>query len=1711
MPESLASYLVLNAGWGVTTAYTFSYTVFAIASISYANYQRRRTEQRARDAANASAKDREAMIRSAVAPRRVVYGRDRVSGPVVYAQSTGAQKQYLHLVVAFTAHEADAIEDVWFNDIKLPEPDTDGFIMSGEFFPAFKTEIYTHTGTTDSDGILTLPAEALEILSAFTSNGGVGDTYAETRYDDYVFVGSDNFVSNLPPDTEVTVGYTSIVQAAPKVRIRKYLGAPGQVADPDLIAESQGLWTSAHVGNEIPHLYARLEFDQDIFGSVGVPNISVTMRGKKVYDPRAGTTDPSWSNNAALCEADWLKSPEGMRATNEEVPDDELSTAANICDEEVDLHEDGTVAVTSGSDIVVGSGTEWTKYAIKDLLFVGPDDVRYTIFSVIDDTHIQLTSNYGGTTLSGQSYLFKQRRYTCDTSFTTNVSPRDVLAELNECMAGRCVWTQGRWLMTAGAYRTPTLTITADMLVGPVLSIAPKASRTELFNAVRPLHRDPTKDFAEVQAPLVVNAFYQAQDGDVRIVRQIEVPALADTYRAQRMGKIALERARQALTVRINTNLKAYDAAASDNVMLTLPYYGWTSKVFEVIERTFNNEGTLQYLLRETASGIWDWNFGDETINDLAPNTDLPSPYAKPDALTNLQVDQYTQLMGDGTIMTVATLSWDPSEDAFVRNGGRIEVEWAKASDLIINGLRKTGTDVEADISPLVGGLAYIARVRQVNTVGKESDWTYIGFTAIFDETAPEDVTGLDWEIKPGIVRIWCDPCIARDYAETELRYSNTAPDTDIDYWAAATFLVSGKSNEYHHPRPPNGTYYVLAKHKDTSGNYSENPATITVVVDDSIDAGFGGSLTLKSNRFPFFSFADGTTHTAQAPGDADIVFTAVLKNLSGSPTFSAEGFSSGGASIGVITLTGSGLSRTMTASAFVAPGTSGSVRYAVVTATLAGVSDTMTVYRQDSTTTDPRIYLSNPFEMIATDANGENGDYSSASTYVEVYRGLTNDTADWDFSITPDSGVTATINGGAGPVHGNASVLVAVSNMTIPDGAVLITATSSDYADLTASFVLSKNEGGSGYRVYWDPRQEIVLPLGVGGEVSSYDDAYSSLIIETDTGTDDSGNWTFSKEDINVVSTLTANLVQITGVLELGTVGTVTFTDISATLPSGWARGQKILRTTDGWVALGYHGSVTYSKVQTSADFGAWNTVDVGSSAYWSDGAAGNGIVLAVAMSSISTDDVVRSDDDGQTWTLQSRGTTNQAYAVAFLGDRFVISEFGTGARSTVDGISYNSITLPASNCRLWGWTQRWLAESTSGAWYYSANNGGAWTACTGLPAVLTSYGAVVYAGRAIILPNTGVSTSRFYYTDVNENGGNAWTTGSLAQATNGVGFLGIVRGVLYLIGSDGKVQFTTDGKSWRYSGETVTTALNGTACYGMNSLDMDIDFLPGLDNNGTTIYYTIPLDATSETEGFVLVTASKPGEDDITRALPVRRGAVQQGGRTFRAVPFSLALPSTSDGVVTDYSAATVTAYAELNGGDETALWTWSWTATNMTPSSGSTNVATFTAMNSATGTGSVTFTASRAGYGSVSGTVGIVKLKGLEGSGPRIGAGYTVTEAVNTFIGIRFNTDGSVDVKRGSGGSYTRYTQWTGAVVANVGNSYWLYVEPIGGATDQHALSAGTTDTWLALSTARSFEMSDATSGTHTFAANVHIGTSSGGANAVTGTFSMTLLVP
>jgi len=663
------------AGWWTSSltilGYTFSVGTWISAALAvYGIAAGQSAARRAKRDYNAGLQDRHVMIPSADAPRTIVYGRARVSGPPADAFSSGDKKEFLHLPVALAGHEIDAVEDIWFNDESIGALDGGGYVTGGPYYKA-QTNPETYTATVPASPYqVTLPHVPSAVDSVVSTQAPVDEWTPAgplTEGIDYTRSGATFTFIAAQQGFRVTITYRTVETDA-FVRVKVHLGTPTQVADADLIAASAGRWTSAHQLKGAPYLYIRVKYDQDLFPT-GLPNPSAVIRGRKVYDPRSGQT--VWSNNPALCARDYLTDPVyGFGAASSEIDDATIIAAANICDELVPI--DGV----------------------------------------------------GGT----------QKRYTCDGVLSSEVLPPENLAAIASSMAGVVRYVGGYWSMRAGAYNAPTDTLTESDLADGTIGIVARAARRDLFNSVRGRFVDPTQLYALHDYPPYTSATYISEDAGEAIYQDIDLGMTNDATRAQRIAKLVLRQARQALTVEATFNLRAYKFAAGDTLMLTVARYGFASKVFRVLDRRLMPEGKIKLVLREEASAIYDWAYTEATNPDPAPNTALPDPRVVT-AITGLAATSGAtiyQELSDGTVIPEVKVSWTAITDNQVLQGGYIEL-WYK---------RAVATEwQQARINPDATFYRFVAsrnelvniNVRAVNGAQVRGAWSYVNHTVASD------------------------------------------------------------------------------------------------------------------------------------------------------------------------------------------------------------------------------------------------------------------------------------------------------------------------------------------------------------------------------------------------------------------------------------------------------------------------------------------------------------------------------------------------------------------------------------------------------------------------------------------------------------------------------------------------------------------------------------------------------------------------------------------------------------------------------------------------------------------------------------------------------------------------------------------------------------------------------------------------------------------
>lgn len=501
----------------------------------------------------------------------------------------------------------------------------------------------------------------------------------------------------------------------------------------------------------------------------GIPNIKFDVKGRPVYDPRSDST--GWTDNPALCLRDYLLRTEGLGVSAAEIDLASVVTAANACDEAVVIN----------------------------------------------------------------AALDTQKRYTCNGSFTLDKSPISVVEEMAASMAGAAVWAMGAWELHAGVAAVPQGAIGPDDFRGAV-KYRNKPGRQERFNAMRGTFIDPADHWQATDFVPVTNAYYESEDGE-QIWQDVELAWCIDSIEAQRNAKVLLEDHRQGLRATLPLKLGAgLRLSVWQVVPITLPELGWNAKLFRVRDWALVPDGDgigIDVQVQEYADAVYDWNYGEATARDLAPNTTLPDPsvVAPP---TDVELSSGTGellLQRDGTVVTRVRVDWTDPADAAV---DQVEVQYrpSSATNWIPATVASAG-ETSVWIGPVGEGVPHDVRLRSRNIFGVHSDWVSVyGHVVVGKSAQPADVGSFFVSRQPDGTRqfSWADVPDA-DLAGYRIKYAFGLAGT----WETMTPLHGGllRASPWETNLLAAGEYTVGIVAVDTTGNESAHPRIIVSSLGD--------------------------------------------------------------------------------------------------------------------------------------------------------------------------------------------------------------------------------------------------------------------------------------------------------------------------------------------------------------------------------------------------------------------------------------------------------------------------------------------------------------------------------------------------------------------------------------------------------------------------------------------------------------------------------------------------------------------------------------------------------------------------------------------------------------------------------------------------------------------------------------------------------------
>ena len=535
-------------------------------------------------------------------------------------------------------------------------------------------------------------------------------------------------------------------------------GAATQTADPMLVA-SMTNWTSAHKLNGVAYIAAHFGYDKEGMWS-GVPQLTVQVKGKKVFDPRDtnqtfGTVSTyEWSDNPALCFLDYITNDEyGKGLPQAKVNMSTFSTAANVADTLVDNpyyngsaktiqwsgnSGDSFITIPSGQ---TDAGIRWWQNKVGEKITL-TDTAGNVVLNAVQVKAVERTRYYGaslsltiyisatlGATYSTQTgtILSKIKRFHCNGYLDGNKTVMDNAKELLANMRGIFTYVDGVYELQIEDTGSSTFSITDDHIISETGIEVNYGSKDDRANKVIIEFYNASKKYELDTAIVKHNAspHYYSDDSEILEVKAM-FPYVTDPYIAHNLGKAILTRSRNNITMTFLGTPEMYKLNVGDIVDLTYAGLGFSGKVCRVEAIELQSNGLVAISLIEYFD-VYTWEVpAQEPIEELA---DLPSAYAVK-APTGLA---FTDT--DSSSIGRPILAWNEPTD-FPNYEYRVNIVDSSGNQ-VMNKI----VDVEnVDLNFIKKATNYVASVSSLNPLGSESSAATLTFTVGEEPTGTGDL-----------------------------------------------------------------------------------------------------------------------------------------------------------------------------------------------------------------------------------------------------------------------------------------------------------------------------------------------------------------------------------------------------------------------------------------------------------------------------------------------------------------------------------------------------------------------------------------------------------------------------------------------------------------------------------------------------------------------------------------------------------------------------------------------------------------------------------------------------------------------------------------------------------------------------------------------------------------------------------------------------------
>ena len=615
----------------------------------------------------------------------------------------------------------------------------------------------------------------LYVAGVLCEGGGAGITAIDEVYVDDKLVTFDGALTNgtirgvSSGDANYYKGGESLIS------IQGFFGLDNQSAS-SLLDETTN-WTSDHKLSGLAYVALRFKWNQDAFN--GLPEVRVTVRGKKIYDPRLDSTKGgsgshrqddattwAYSANSSLVLLDYLRNSrygKGLPNDAFETNYDSFKTSANTCDTQVTPYS-GAVS-----------------------------DINLFETNAVIDSEKKVLENV-----------------------------RELLVPMRAIFN----YTQGKYKVIIEGTGSSQLLLTKDNVVSEVKLQG--ESKSEKYNRVIGTFTNPEKDYQSDTVsyppyddsaldPADQHATMLSDDNNTLLERSFDMLQVTSPYQAEEICENILKRSRNNLKAEVTVTSEALNLSIGDIVTATYDTAGFSAKPFRVMSLAINSDSTVTLGLEEHQDNFYTWEEKGEapTIAD----TVLPNPFSV-SAPASVTLDDQLIEYSDGVVITALDVTIGASTDNFV-DYYQVEYKLSTDTDYIVSGQVK---GLNHRILNVVDGLIYNVRVKAFNTLGVQSTYTSATRTIVGGIAPPSDVTDFSCNIIGGDAHLSWQQISDLDLAHYQIRYSTLTTGAS---WANSVSLVEKVARPATSVTVPARVGSYLIKAVDKNGNYSSNETII--------------------------------------------------------------------------------------------------------------------------------------------------------------------------------------------------------------------------------------------------------------------------------------------------------------------------------------------------------------------------------------------------------------------------------------------------------------------------------------------------------------------------------------------------------------------------------------------------------------------------------------------------------------------------------------------------------------------------------------------------------------------------------------------------------------------------------------------------------------------------------------------------------------------